>query len=355
MLRCAILTTLVFIVQGLGTVSEGLLPFLGPVLELSTDLNQDSHIYLLEDGLELWLTILHNTAKPSDVLINLLPRLPHLLDSGSENLRTIVYIIQAYVLLCPGHVTDTIGPSVVSVANTMYPDLMDEGRLMMLRLTETWIKAGPPNTPQVLEPLLLTVLDAVHTGTDYPAIMSLHLSILSRLTLVSHQLFSQLCLSLAAAEKSNHNDVAVKVLDVWMDKMGCVTAPERRKLLALALSSLLTTESPVVLDRVYMILLNIAEALNDVTRPDENGAMIDSLMAGQGDAVLDTDDIDYETEHDSRKRQVAMLDPVHTVVLKDYVQIQITQMSQQLGENYTAIIQNVDAETRDNLLEYVNL
>ena len=49
-----------------------------------------------------------------------------------------------------------------------------------------------------------------------------------------------------------------------------------------------------------MILLNIAEALNDVTRPDENGAMIDSLMAGQGDAVLDTDDIDYETEHDSR-------------------------------------------------------
>ena len=33
---------------GLGTVSEGLLPFLGPVLELATDLTDDSHIYLLE-------------------------------------------------------------------------------------------------------------------------------------------------------------------------------------------------------------------------------------------------------------------------------------------------------------------
>ena len=43
----------------------------------------------------------------------------------------------------------------------------------------------------------------------------------------------------------------------------------------------------------------------------------------QGDVVLDTDDIDYETEHDSRKRQVAMQDPVHTVVLKDYVQAQV--------------------------------
>ena len=40
MLRCSILSTLVFIVQGLGTVSEGLLPFLGPVLELSIDITQ---------------------------------------------------------------------------------------------------------------------------------------------------------------------------------------------------------------------------------------------------------------------------------------------------------------------------
>ena len=52
MLRCSILSTLVFIVQGLGTVSEGLLPFLGPVLELSIDLTQVgfiSHVIFLED------------------------------------------------------------------------------------------------------------------------------------------------------------------------------------------------------------------------------------------------------------------------------------------------------------------
>jgi len=74
----------------------------------------------------------------------------------------------------------------------------------------------------------------------------------------------------------------------------------RRKLLALALASLLTTESPVVLSRIYNIFLNIAETLNDITRPDENGGAVDSLMAGVSDSVLDTDDIDYETEHDSR-------------------------------------------------------
>jgi hypothetical protein len=33
---------------GLGTVSDSLLPFLGPVLDLATDLQQQAHIYLLE-------------------------------------------------------------------------------------------------------------------------------------------------------------------------------------------------------------------------------------------------------------------------------------------------------------------
>jgi len=356
MLRCSILSTLVFIVQGLGTVSEGLLPFLGPVLELSTDLTQDCHIYLLEDGLELWLTLLHNTAKPYDSLLQLLPRIPPLLALGSENLRTTIYILQAYVLLCPLRVMETIGTAVVQELTSQYGDLQDEGVLMILRLVETWLRAGPPNTPQILEPLLLMVMNAVHAGTDYPMLMSLHLSILSRLILSSHALFASLCLTTATKLNSNHNDVAGKVLDVWCDKMPCVTAPERRKLLALALSSLLTTESPVVLSRVYIVFLNVAETLNDVTRPDEQGGIIDSLMAGVGDVVLDTDDIDYETEHDSRKRQIAMQDPVHTIVLKEYVQSQVNAMALQLGEtNYKEIIGNVDVETRDNLLEYVTL
>ena len=47
---------------------------------------------------------------------------------------------------------------------------------------------------------------------------------------------------------------------------------------------------------------------------------------------------------------------MHTIVLKEYVQAQVTRMAQQLGEtNYKQIIMNVDVETRDNLLEYVAL
>ena len=169
---------------------------------------QDSHIYLLEDGLELWLTLLHNTAQPHPTLLQLLAKLPPLLTIGSENLRTTIYILQAYVLLCPLRVMETIGPSVVAELSSQYSDLQDEGVLMILRLVETWLRAGPPNTPQILEPLLLTVMGAVHAGSDYPMLMSLHLSILARLILASQALFSNLCLTTATKLNSNHNDVA---------------------------------------------------------------------------------------------------------------------------------------------------
>uniref|UniRef100_A0A8C3SMN5 Importin-11 n=1 Tax=Chelydra serpentina TaxID=8475 RepID=A0A8C3SMN5_CHESE len=61
MLRCAILTTLIHLIQGLGADSKNLYPFLLPIIQLSTDVSQPPHVYLLEDGLELWLVTLENS------------------------------------------------------------------------------------------------------------------------------------------------------------------------------------------------------------------------------------------------------------------------------------------------------
>ena len=75
---------------------------------------------------------------------------------------------------------------------------------------------------------------------------------------------------------TNPDDVAGQLLDVWIDKMPCVTQPERRKLLSLALTSLMSTGSPLVLQRIYGLLLNVTETLNDIMRTDEgNTSMIE--------------------------------------------------------------------------------
>lgn len=57
--------------QGLGTISANLLPFLLPVIGYSTNLEEASSVYLLEDGLELWLNLLYNAKTPTPEILQL--------------------------------------------------------------------------------------------------------------------------------------------------------------------------------------------------------------------------------------------------------------------------------------------
>ncbi|MGH0153539.1 UNVERIFIED_CONTAM: hypothetical protein FKN15_004832 [Acipenser sinensis] len=99
MLRCAILTTLIHLVQGLGAESKNLYPFLLPVIQLSTDVTQPPHVYLLEDGLELWLVTLENSPSITPELLRIFQNMPALLAMSSENLRTCFQIVNAYIFL----------------------------------------------------------------------------------------------------------------------------------------------------------------------------------------------------------------------------------------------------------------
>ena len=128
MLRCSILGTLVSIVQGLGTITESLAPFLYEVIQMSTNLNNTCSVYLLEDGLELWLVALQNSRNLLPQWMNLSSHLSPLLEMGTENLRTMIYIVQAYMILSPNQVITVCGNSIVQPLNSQYGDLQDEGK-----------------------------------------------------------------------------------------------------------------------------------------------------------------------------------------------------------------------------------
>lgn len=97
----------------------------------------------------------------------------------------------------------------------------------------------------------------------------------------------------------------------------------------LALTNILTTQSNPVLERFRAIMVNILETLNDITKAEDNGVLTDSLIFIEGqtpscfkdELLLKT----YcETEHEQRKKQLMLCDPVHTIVLKDYLQMQVS-------------------------------
>ena len=78
----------------------------------------------------------------------------------------------------------------------------------------------------------------MYEGQAYPMLMSVHLSIVSRMILSYKPEFQEFLNALATENGNHSDDIAAQILDVWMDKMPCVTQPERRKLLSLGKSIL---------------------------------------------------------------------------------------------------------------------
>lgn len=109
--RGAIICILKSLVVALGEESEGLHEIVCGVLKGAVDTSQPGHVYLIDDGLELWLAVIQNAKTLTPSLEHLLTFCNVLLDYGSDNLKQVLRIIESYVLLAP--VTVLQGYSVV--------------------------------------------------------------------------------------------------------------------------------------------------------------------------------------------------------------------------------------------------
>jgi hypothetical protein len=207
----------------------------------------------------------------------------------------------------------------------------------------------------------------------------MYLSILSRVLLSSHDVFTRVLTTLAQVHNETDEAVLGKILTVWLSKMPMVSQLEQRKLLGttpsqrlslrcpvagLALTNLLTTQSRPVFERFGTVMVNILECLND---------MEDSLLVTDGRSPTSYEDTDgYETDHDQRKKQLILSDPVHTIVLKDYLQSQVSldrsryeclnfclqmyELRNQIGlPHYEQLLQTVDADSISQLKGYITL
>ena len=71
-----------------------------------------------------------------------------------DHMRSMVYIVQAYVLLAPHDFLRSCGPGVASTLDDQFSDLQDEGVLLVLRLVDLVTKVGPPETPVIFNCLI---------------------------------------------------------------------------------------------------------------------------------------------------------------------------------------------------------
>ena len=69
-------------------------PLLFDIIRMSNDLSCKGHAYLLEDGLDLWLTTVRYSPHCSDEMLQLLANLPQLLGNTEKILKNMLPILE---------------------------------------------------------------------------------------------------------------------------------------------------------------------------------------------------------------------------------------------------------------------
>ncbi|XP_059692384.1 importin-11 isoform X2 [Haemorhous mexicanus] len=355
MLRCAILTTLIHLVQGLGADSKNLYPFLLPVIQLSTDVSQPPHVYLLEDGLELWLVTLENSPCLTPELLRIFQNMSALLELSSENLKNCFKIINAYIFLSSSEFLQMYAADLCRSFCELLKDITIEGQVQVLKVVENVLKVNPVLGPQMFQPLLPSVFRGIIDGERYPVVMSTYLGIMGRVLLQNARFFSLLLSQMACELGQELDQILGNMIEMWVDRMDNITQPERRKLSALALLSLLPSLNSVIQDKFCGIINISVEGLNDVmTEDSETGTYKDCMLMSHFEEPKATEDEEPPTEQDKRKKMLALKDPVHTVSLQQFIYEKLKAQQELLGEQgFHALMETVDTEIVAQLQEFL--
>lgn len=226
---------------------------------------------------------------------------------------------------------------------------------MILKVVELVFQSFPLEGPQVFKPLLSHIFKTTIENTEFVTVIAMQISILCRVLLQNNEFFWSFLEQVSAETDKASIPLLGILLDLWFEKIDSITQPERRKLAALAISSLLTVNLSPVTSRFGNIINVCVEVLHDICRADcDTGNQTDCLVIEEDEEVLNSDD-DLDTEHDKRKHMLTRQDPVHIYSLKEFLLSQLT-LCQQLHGNliFNELMTQVDPEILKQLQEFTS-
>lgn len=364
MLRCAIISTLLQIIKALYEIPspEPIVAFIYQIIQMSTNINEPSHVYLLDEGLELWLIVVQYSRTMNHDLLKLCDNLLPLIEQSSNNLRTCLAITQTYIFLCPDVFLPRYGKDIIKTCHYLLTDLRTEGVIVIYRLFLTVLRIAPKYSIELLRPYLVEVFKKYYEHEGFLQINQIYLQMIARILILDQVTFSMILNELGIA------DAMEKIVTAWLADMPAVARSNEKKMLALALTSLMTVSSDIIFENFSTIMNNICETLNDITNEDEQtGVKVDSLILTDdneeeigmmmfGYGFIDTENMQNETPHYDRCRAVCLQDPTHVIVLKDYLQSQLITLKSTIGdERYQTLLSRIDIQILKDLSDFVSL
>ncbi|TPX56938.1 hypothetical protein PhCBS80983_g04187 [Powellomyces hirtus] len=240
MFRASILHIFSKLVVSLRADSRQLHPIILSILAYSVDINNPAHVYLLEDGLDLWYAVLCNATELTEELYSLVPLAVQVLGFGTEGLKKALGIVECYVVL-DVRVLETHAPGILSQISDTLGTLRPEAARATLHCLDLIVQTAYPShlaplqqalfETGIVDKLLATILN----DTELAVVVVPCLTLIARLATCDPA-----CM---AALLSANGGVA---LDVWLDKFDNMGQSKQRKMTAVGLTALcgLLTEIP---------------------------------------------------------------------------------------------------------------
>ncbi|KAJ1942843.1 hypothetical protein GGF37_002927 [Kickxella alabastrina] len=338
--QTTILSLVTKLVEALGAQSVVLQQFIAPLVQHSIDLNDPAHVYLIEDGLELWLALVRNASALDPSIMALLQNIPSLLQYGTETLRKILKIIESYVLIDGAGIFAESGLMLLCALNDLVSDNKLAARAIAAGYTtlHVIVQCVPMEAcaqPLTQSNLLWTAFTRIVDKRETAQLLIYHAVFMSRLAVHYPALFGEF---LASQDASLSSTFTENWIDLY-DDVGQIT---QRRLYAISLAVAIATTN----DGILKNLPSMVPIWNDIIS-DTGSSLVyfsdvdDDMPEGYGEVMV---------AENQRRQKMLSSDPAHKFDIKEVLAQSIAECERLNGpERFQAIVAQIDVVDLEDL------
>ncbi|RYO09113.1 Importin-11 [Alternaria tenuissima] len=354
LMKQAILTLLARLTNAMKAESRSFHVSFLPIIQSAIEPGSETQVYLLEDALDLWASIIAQTPSAPEPtppeLLNLLPYLLPLFSMDNETLRKAIEITEAYLLLAPAAVlADSFRPAILQALAELLGSLKPEANGIMTHLVTCIIRGadgvGGENAVKVLTSDLISsgflakVMEGLHGAwthhqshgpyRELPSravdgvVETDYFTVLARIGVASPSVLLE---ALSSLSSEGLEKILDWLLEEWFSHIENIGDAPNKKLMCLVLTRFLEGGQPWMMGRLQSLIGIWTDVL---------GELLDGMDDRSQDSLFWPPEPYHPTEpeapEDIRKRELIYTDPVHQINLVAFVREHLQQAIQQVG------------------------
>ncbi|KAG5010026.1 hypothetical protein AAZX31_07G143600 [Glycine max] len=345
LLQIQLLVALRNFVVALGYQSPICYNILLPILENGIDINSPDELNLLEDSMLLWEATLSHAPSMVPQLLQYFSRLVEIMERNFDHLQVAMNIIEDYIILGGNDFLSMHATNIAKILDLVIGNVNDKGILSVLPVVDILIQCFPMEVPPLISSTLQKLIVGCLSGGDdhNPSKTSVKASsaaILARLLVMNTNSLAQLASDpstsqlLQTASIPVQENILLCLVDIWVDKVDNVSSIQK-KTIGLALSIILTSRLPQVLDKLDQILSVCTSVIlgrnDDLTEEESSGDMSSSTSPDEGTIP----------SKELRKRQIKFSDRINQLSLEDSVRENLQKCASIHGESFDAAMSSM--------------